>query len=116
MYLTGLAGGGFMLVRDKKGRFEFIDYRETAPASSTEEMFNNDTTASLFGGLASYADKHHTSSSLHLPTLTRRIAEYQGKFEASNIFTPSTDRSHGPTSSIHRSRSPGKASWWARTW
>ncbi|KAK1831885.1 gamma-glutamyltranspeptidase [Podospora conica] len=52
MYLTGIGGGGFMLVRDSKGRFEFVDYRETAPAASTEDMFNNNVNASLVGGLA----------------------------------------------------------------
>lgn len=52
MYLTGIGGGGFMLVRDAQGHFEFVDYRETAPAASTEGMFNNNVNASLIGGLA----------------------------------------------------------------
>ncbi|KAK0746809.1 gamma-glutamyltranspeptidase-like protein [Schizothecium vesticola] len=47
-----IGGGGFMLVRDAEGRFEFVDYRETAPAASTEEMFNNNASASLIGDLS----------------------------------------------------------------
>jgi gamma-glutamyltranspeptidase/glutathione hydrolase len=35
------------------GRYELLDFRETAPAASTEDMFANNVGASLFGGLAS---------------------------------------------------------------
>jgi gamma-glutamyltranspeptidase/glutathione hydrolase len=34
-----LGGGGFMLVRTKDGKSEAIDYRETAPAASTRNMY-----------------------------------------------------------------------------
>ncbi|RHZ63821.1 hypothetical protein CDV55_106220 [Aspergillus turcosus] len=51
MYHSGIGGGGFMLVRAPNGSFEFIDFRETAPAAAFEEMFNN--TSSTIGGLAS---------------------------------------------------------------
>ncbi|KAE8353868.1 gamma-glutamyltranspeptidase [Aspergillus coremiiformis] len=53
MYHSGIGGGGFMLVRAPNGSFEFIDFRETAPAAAFEEMFNNNTGASTTGGLAS---------------------------------------------------------------
>ncbi|GFF33455.1 gamma-glutamyltranspeptidase 1 [Aspergillus udagawae] len=53
MYHSGIGGGGFMLVRAPNGSFEFIDFRETAPAAAFEEMFNNSTGASTIGGLAS---------------------------------------------------------------
>lgn len=53
MYHSGIGGGGFMLVRAPNGSFEFIDFRETAPAAAFEEMFNNSTHASTIGGLAS---------------------------------------------------------------
>lgn len=52
MYHSGIGGGGFMLVRTPEGTFEFIDYRETAPAAAYEEMFVNDTKAAVYGGLA----------------------------------------------------------------
>jgi gamma-glutamyltranspeptidase/glutathione hydrolase len=52
MYLTGIGGGGFLLVRDTKGRYEFVDFRETAPAASNETMFNHNPNASTTGGLA----------------------------------------------------------------
>ena len=53
MYLTGMGGGGFMTVRSAKGSYEFIDFRETAPAASFQDMYNNNVNLSLFGGLAS---------------------------------------------------------------
>ncbi|KUI63529.1 Gamma-glutamyltranspeptidase 1 [Cytospora mali] len=52
MYHSGIGGGGFMLVRDTDGGFEFIDFRETAPAAYFEDMYVNDTDLSLYGGLA----------------------------------------------------------------
>lgn len=52
MYHSGIGGGGFMLVRDPDGGFEFVDFRETAPAAYFEDMYVNDTDLSLYGGLA----------------------------------------------------------------
>ncbi|EAW11885.1 gamma-glutamyltransferase [Aspergillus clavatus NRRL 1] len=53
MYHSGIGGGGFMLVKAPNGTFEFIDFRETAPAAAFEDMFTNKTGASTIGGLAS---------------------------------------------------------------
>ncbi|KAI0380334.1 gamma-glutamyltranspeptidase [Hypomontagnella monticulosa] len=53
MYHSGIGGGGFMLVRGSDGKYEFIDFRETAPAAAFEDMYRNNTDASLYGGLAS---------------------------------------------------------------
>lgn len=52
MYHSGIGGGGFMLVRSPNGSYEFIDFRETAPAAAFRDMFNDDVSASIFGGLA----------------------------------------------------------------
>jgi hypothetical protein len=41
-----------MLVRDKHGRYETIDYRETAPAAASRDMYGDDDQASIIGGLA----------------------------------------------------------------
>jgi gamma-glutamyltranspeptidase/glutathione hydrolase len=49
----GLGGGGFMLVRAPNGTYEFIDFRETAPAAAFEDMYKNNEQASITGGLAS---------------------------------------------------------------
>ncbi|KAK2031174.1 gamma-glutamyltransferase 1 [Colletotrichum zoysiae] len=53
MYHSGIGGGGFMLVRSPNGTYEFIDFRETAPAAAFEDMYKNNTEASEIGGLAS---------------------------------------------------------------
>ena len=52
MYHSGIGGGGFMLVRAANGSYEFVDFRETAPAAATQDMYNGNVNASLFGGLA----------------------------------------------------------------
>ncbi|KAK6949667.1 hypothetical protein Daesc_009750 [Daldinia eschscholtzii] len=53
MYHSGIGGGGFMLVRGSNGKYEYIDFRETAPAAAFEDMYKNNTDASIYGGLAS---------------------------------------------------------------
>jgi gamma-glutamyltranspeptidase / glutathione hydrolase len=52
MYHSGIGGGGFMLIRDKDGHVESLDYRETAPAAAREDMFEHNEAASEKGGLA----------------------------------------------------------------
>lgn len=34
MYHSGVGGGGYMVVKAPDGKFEFIDFRETAPGMS----------------------------------------------------------------------------------
>jgi gamma-glutamyltranspeptidase/glutathione hydrolase len=56
MYHSGLGGGGFMLVRSSNGSYEFIDFREMAPAAAFETMYSpplSNSNYSLYGGLAS---------------------------------------------------------------
>ncbi|RDW79988.1 putative gamma-glutamyltranspeptidase 1 [Coleophoma cylindrospora] len=53
MYHSGIGGGGFMTVRAANGSYEFIDFREMAPAAAFQDMYVNNTAASLYGGLAS---------------------------------------------------------------
>lgn len=52
LYHSGIGGGGFMIVRAPGGAYEFIDFRETAPAAAYQDMYKNNVDASLFGGLA----------------------------------------------------------------
>lgn len=42
-----------MLVRGANGSYEFIDFRETAPAAAFQDMYVNNTNSSLYTGLAS---------------------------------------------------------------
>jgi gamma-glutamyltranspeptidase/glutathione hydrolase len=54
---SGLGGGGFMVIRNAKtGEVVFIDYRETAPASATKDMYasqaSKDESWSKVGGKA----------------------------------------------------------------
>ena len=43
-----------MLIRAPNSSFEFVDFRETAPAAAYETMYNENENASLVGGLARY--------------------------------------------------------------
>ncbi|KAK5997305.1 Glutathione hydrolase proenzyme [Cladobotryum mycophilum] len=52
MYHSGIGGGGFAMVRDSKGNYEAIDFRETAPAAAFENMYKENVNASVRGGLA----------------------------------------------------------------
>lgn len=52
MYHSGIGGGGFMLLRAANGSYEFIDFRETAPAAAFEDMYKGNANASMYGGLA----------------------------------------------------------------
>ncbi|KAK4897606.1 hypothetical protein LTR27_004752 [Elasticomyces elasticus] len=49
----GIGGGGFMLARHSNGSYEFIDFRESAPAASTEDMYKSNPNNSIYTGLAS---------------------------------------------------------------
>lgn len=39
-------------VRSSNGTYEFIDFRETAPAAAFEDMYSQNVNLSLYGGLA----------------------------------------------------------------
>ncbi|OBZ91543.1 Gamma-glutamyltranspeptidase 1 [Choanephora cucurbitarum] len=43
---------GFMLIRSPNGTFEYIDFRETAPAAATKDMFVDDPLLAKTGGLS----------------------------------------------------------------
>jgi gamma-glutamyltranspeptidase/glutathione hydrolase len=51
-YHSGIGGGGFMLVRDKHGMYEAIDFRESAPATAHENMYEGNIEGSIHGGLS----------------------------------------------------------------
>lgn len=53
MYHSGIGGGGLVLIKSPNGTFEFIDYRETAPAAAFKDMFEGNKKGSTRGGLAS---------------------------------------------------------------
>jgi gamma-glutamyltranspeptidase/glutathione hydrolase len=50
--IASIGGGGFMNIRSSQGAYTIVDFRETAPAAAFQDMYNNNTTASLYGGLA----------------------------------------------------------------
>ncbi|KAJ2893553.1 hypothetical protein MKZ38_008446 [Zalerion maritima] len=52
MYHSGIGGGGFMLVREPSGIYHSIDFRETAPAAASEDMYYGNIPGSIEGGLS----------------------------------------------------------------
>ncbi|KAG8405091.1 hypothetical protein J3459_022230 [Metarhizium acridum] len=50
MYHSGIGGGGFLLLRSPNGTYEFVDFRETAPAAAFEDMYKGNANASIYGG------------------------------------------------------------------
>lgn len=52
MYHSGIGGGGFLVLRTPEGEYETVDFRETAPAASSEDMYKDNEDASIYGGLA----------------------------------------------------------------
>lgn len=57
MYHSGIGGGGFMLIRAPNNTYEYVDFRETAPAAAFQDMYKNNEDASVFGGLARYESR-----------------------------------------------------------
>ncbi|PGH02759.1 gamma-glutamyltransferase [Blastomyces parvus] len=53
MYHSGIGGGGFAVVRSPDDQYEFIDFREVAPAAAFEDMYKDNVEGSVRGGLAS---------------------------------------------------------------
>lgn len=53
MHSTGIGGGGFMMVYDSyKKSGEMIDFRETAPEKSDENLFKGNPTNGIRGKIA----------------------------------------------------------------
>ncbi|OJD33792.1 gamma-glutamyltranspeptidase [Diplodia corticola] len=52
MYHTGIGGGGFSIVRSPKGYYEFVNFRETAPAAAVQNMYDHNANLSVWGGLS----------------------------------------------------------------
>ena len=52
LHPSGLGGGCFVLGRNSSKDVTFIDSREVAPQAATEDMFFNNSLASIWGGLA----------------------------------------------------------------
>ncbi|KUJ08895.1 gamma-glutamyltranspeptidase [Mollisia scopiformis] len=73
MYHSGVGGGGFMTVRAPNGSYEFIDFREMAPAVAFAYMYSppyGTSAESLSGGLANTMTRKRYANTLE------SIAEY----------------------------------------
>lgn len=51
-YHSGIGGGGFILVRNKEGGYEAIDFREAAPEAAYTDMYKHNVKGSIYGGLS----------------------------------------------------------------
>ena len=96
MYHSGIGGGGFMLVRSANGTYEFIDFRETAPAAAFQDMYKEDPNLSILGGLARYAHVLRVVTSL----ANDFAAVSQGSFVASSIYISIMECCRGSMSSL----------------
>ena len=90
MYHSGIGGGGFMLVRGSNGSYEFIDFRETAPAAAFQDMYKGNINASLFGGLARYFHSSNCCPFLYYVFLCCLLCQEKADF----ILTPRYDASN----------------------
>jgi hypothetical protein len=79
---TGLGGGCFALVRSWTGSYECIDFRETAPAAASPDMFKGNEGASIRGGR-------------FICMLKMWVVESQAAFEGWSISIKSTANSPG---------------------
>ena len=66
-------------MRASNGSYEFIDFRETAPAVAFEEMYKDSLDASLYGGLARFSTCIRTQKH---PCANVYIVECQENYEA----------------------------------
>lgn len=51
-YHAGIGGGGFAILRNSKGEYESVDFRERAPAAAYETMYQGNEIGAIIGGLA----------------------------------------------------------------
>lgn len=99
---SGLGGGGFMLVHDHKTmKSEVFDFRETAPAAATVNMFGGDRSKTRSGGLT-----------VGIPGELKGMAtahQKYGKLKWRDVVSPSADlarrgfRMTGHTENIFKS-------------
>lgn len=82
-----------MLVRSPNGTFEFINYREKAPAAAYQDMFQGNTQGAIYGGLARYGTDNARcifSSVFFHGMLTFLAVLCQVNSVLSSIFTKTT--------------------------
>lgn len=97
MYHSGIGGGGFMLVRGSDGEYEFIDFRETAPAAAFQDMYKNNTNASIYGGLARYALSDGNESNKHQMLTIEQRSSWRGPWTgtlAPKVWQTTLERGH----------------------
>jgi len=80
-----IGGGGFMLIRKADGTAEVIDYRGTAPASATRDMFL-DAQGNVIKGLSTYG---HKASAVPGTVAGLKLAhERHGKLKWEEVVEP----------------------------
>lgn len=108
MYHSDMGDAGFMLVRGSNASYTFVDFRETAPAATIENVYINDNSLSLFGDLASYTSPRRLRDLT--PLHRRSAAAFQEKFVGWSISTSILANYLGPRSCNRPSTGPAMAS------
>ncbi|KAK3168404.1 hypothetical protein OEA41_004851 [Lepraria neglecta] len=79
-----------MIVRGSNGSYEFIDFRETAPAAAFQDMYNENVNLSLYGGLARKAHLETSGVPGELRGLEHLHKGY-GKLPWAQVMQPAID-------------------------
>ncbi|CAM0141350.1 hypothetical protein VKS41_003946 [Umbelopsis sp. WA50703] len=104
-FATGIGGGGFMLIRAPNGTYDFIDFREAAPAAAHRDMYIKDPSKAQVGGLA-----------VGVPGEIRGFQlahEKYGKLSWAELFAPAIDISRNGfnTTRLLAQRLESAATW-----
>ena len=89
-----IGGGGFMMIHLASGEDVAIDYRESAPAAATRDMFLGDDGKSRMRKITRPGTRHWSAG--HRRRLALALEKYgSGKFKLADLIAPQSARRDG---------------------